>query len=127
MYGGFLLQFAVGFIQKFLGVYQNPLMGTLSDLAGFVKSPKGEGNDLAFHGGDFDILFHDSHTIAYTRTSLTQPQEVYTVIAHRGDTSLDIPLAKLGRSTGEIVLLVGEASCEGGVLKLLPDSACVIK
>ena len=81
----------------------------------------------AFHGGDFDILFHDSHTIAYTRTSLTQPQEVYTVIAHRGDTSLDIPLAKLRRSTGEIMLLVGEASCEGGVLKLLPDSACVIK
>ena len=81
----------------------------------------------AFHGGDFDILYHDAHTIVYERVATQSPHEKYVIFAHRGEHLATFNLSDMGITKGNIILHTGEAQQKDGILTLMPDSACVVK
>ena len=45
-------QLLICFIQEFLAVHNDTLVGAAADLTGFVKGLDLEGDDLALHSGD---------------------------------------------------------------------------
>ena len=100
--------------------YRQELLDFYKSLGELRRSP-------AFHGGDFSILYHTPHAIAYERVAVNDPNERYVIAANRGSVSLDLKLADYGLTEGHILLLTGEAECRDGMLTLWPDSACVLK
>ena len=100
--------------------YRTELLGLYRSLGDLRRSP-------AFHGGDFSILYHTPHAIAYERVAVENPAERYLIIANRGDCALELSLADYGMTNGDILLLTGEAECRDGVLTRDPDRGCVVK
>ncbi len=100
--------------------YRTEVLELYRSLGDLRRSP-------AFHGGDFSILYHDPHAVAYERVAVENPAERYVIAANRGSVSLDLKLDDYGLTEGHILLLTGEAECRDGVLTLWPDSACVLK
>lgn len=98
-----------------------------TELLQFYRSLGEIRKSSAFHGGDFHILHHTNHALAYERVS-TINDDRYIIVANRGDT-LTLQLADWGIKQGDLILLTGEAMYQDDTLTLtlLPDSGCIIK
>ncbi len=80
----------------------------------------------ALRGGDFAVLSHGAHHIAYERTAIRtalDQSDRLVIAANRGDGDLLIPVA----GVTEIVLSSGNATLADGILTLAPTTVCVVR